>query len=58
MASLLGSFADRSGSADAAQRFYTTLDGVGAQQVGELLDRLAETAPTVVRLPSQQPAAR
>lgn len=58
MASLLGSFADRSGSADAAQRFYTTLDGVGAQQVGALLDRLAATAPTVVRLPSQQPAAR
>lgn len=58
MASLLGSFADRSGSAYAAQRFYAALAGVESPQVRELLGRLATTSPAVVRLPAQRPAAR
>ena len=54
MASLLGSFADRSGDANAAQAFYVALDKVRPEDVEALLTELATRTPARADLPPQK----
>jgi predicted phosphoribosyltransferase len=58
MAEVLGSFADRDGDAEAAQRFYAQLEQVSVAEVRRVLEQLAARTPARVDIPPQVPARR
>ncbi|HEV2131715.1 MAG TPA: hypothetical protein VGR27_11460 [Longimicrobiaceae bacterium] len=58
MAEVLGSFADRDGDAEAAQRFYTQLEQVSLAEVRRVLEQLTARTPARVDIPPQVPARR
>lgn len=54
MADVLGAFADRGESADAAQRFFAAVDAVTEEDVRALLERLLEADAVLVEVPAQR----
>lgn len=54
MAEVVGSFADREGSGEAAQRFYAALEAVTEEEVRALLREMAERTPAFVEVPPQR----
>jgi predicted Zn-dependent peptidase len=53
MAEVLGAFADRAGSPDAAERFYDDLEGVTAADVLEVLGGLLDRDSASAEVPPQ-----
>jgi predicted Zn-dependent peptidase len=53
MAEVIGAFADRGGTGDAAQRFYAEVDRVSAADVRAVLSRLAASDPATVEVAPQ-----
>jgi predicted Zn-dependent peptidase len=59
MAELLGEFTDRDAGPDAAQRYFTALEAVTADEVRAVIDRLQAAEPAKVFVPPQRiPAAQ
>ena len=54
MAEVLGQFVDRTGDADAAQRFYGGLATVDAEEVGAVLREMLDSDALVVEIPPQE----
>jgi predicted Zn-dependent peptidase len=53
MAEVIGSFLDRSGDADSAQRFYAELEELSTREVDRALDELMDRPPVRAEVPPQ-----
>ena len=54
MAEVIGSFADRTGQPDAAQRFFAALDGVDEAAVRRVLEELRGATAVTIEVPPQR----